>query len=109
VLLLERKIVRKKENKLAYLFPNFGTAPDKKRMYGYIMSHPKQEILRIIQSEPGISNKEIAQRLHLDRSTVYWHLKQFLEEKMIVSQWDGRNMNYTLTPTVDDILEKYAL
>jgi len=73
------------------------------------MSHPKQEILRIIQSEPGISNKEIAQRLHLDRSTVYWHLKQFLEEKMIVSQWDGRNMNYTLTPTVDDILEKYAL
>ncbi|MFA5236931.1 MAG: winged helix-turn-helix transcriptional regulator [Methanoregula sp.] len=109
VLLLEGKIVRKKEDKLTYLFPNSGTAPDKKRMYGYIMSHPKQEILKVIQDEPGISNKEIAQRLGLDPSTVYWHLKQFLEEKMIVSQWDGGSMNYTLTMEVDDILKKYRI
>jgi predicted transcriptional regulator len=109
VLLLERKIVRKKEDKLIYLFPNSGTAPDKKRMYGYIMSHPKQEILKVIQDDPGISNVEIAQRLGLDRSTVYWHLQQFLDEKMVVSLWDGRSMKYTLTMEVEEIMKKYRI
>ena len=104
---LERKVVRKKEDKLTYLFPNSGTAPEKKRMYGYIMSHPKQEILKIILNTPDISNKEIAERLQMDRSTVYWHLRQFLDEKMVVSRWDGRNMNYSLSPDVEDILKKY--
>jgi predicted transcriptional regulator len=109
VLFIERKIVRKKEDKLTYLFTNSGTAPDKKRMYGYIMSHPKQEILTVIRNEPGISNKEIAQHLGLDRSTVYWHLRQFLDEKMVVSRWDGRNMNYNLTPDVEDIMKEYRI
>ena len=109
VLLLERKIVRKKEGKLMYLFMNGGTDPEKKRMYGYIMSHPKQDLLKIIRSEPGISNKDIAERLGLDRSTVHWHLQQFLDEKMVESRWDGRNMSYSLTPEVEDILKKYRL
>jgi len=109
VLLLERKIVRKKEDKLTYLFLNAGMAPEKKRMYGYIMSHPKQEILSAIRNEPGISNKEIAQRLGLAPGTVHWHLQQFLDEKMVVSRWDGRNMNYSLTPEVEDILKKYQM
>jgi predicted transcriptional regulator len=109
VLLIERKIVRKKEGKLMYLFPNGGTDPEKKRMYGYIMSPPKQEILKIIQNESGISNKEIAERLGLDKSTAHWHLQQFLNEKMVVSQWDGRNLNYSLTQEVDEILKKYRL
>jgi predicted transcriptional regulator len=109
VLLLERKIVRKKEGKLMYLFRNGGTDPEKKRMYGYIMSHPKQEILKIIRGKPGVSNKEIAERLGLDRSTAHWHLRQFLDEKMVESRWDGRNLNYYLTPEVEDILKKYRI
>jgi len=78
-------------------------------MYGYIMSHPKQEILKVIQDDPGISNVEIAQRLGLDRSTVYWHLQQFLDEKMVVSLWDGRSMKYTLTMEVEEIMKKYRI
>lgn len=109
VLLLERKIVRKKEDKLTYLFPNSGTAPEKKRMYGYIMSHPKQEILKVIQDEPGISNKDIAQRLGLGQSTVHWHIQQLLEEKMVVSRWDGKSMNYALAPDVEEIMKKYRI
>jgi len=107
VLLIERKIVRKNDGKLSYLFANAGPALEKKQIYGYIMSHPKQEILTIILNEPGISNKEIAERLLLDQSTVYWHLRQFLDEKMVVSRWDGRNMKYSLSPDVEDILKKY--
>ncbi len=109
VLVIERKIVRKKEGKLMFLFTNGGTDPEKKRMYGYIMSHPKQEMLKIIQNEPGISNKDIAERLGLDRSTVYWHLQQFLDEEMVESNWDGRNRNYCLTSEVEEILKKYRI
>ena len=64
-------------------------------------------MLKIIQSEPGISNKEIAERLGLNRSTVHWHLQLFLDEKMVESRWDGRNMNYNLTSEVEDILKNY--
>jgi len=69
----------------------------------------KQEMLKIIRGKPGISNKDIAERLGLDKSTVHWHLQQFLDEKMVVSQWEGRNMNYCLTLEVEDILKKYRL
>lgn len=109
VLFLERKIVRKKEDKLMYLFLNAGMAPEKKRMYGYIMSHPKQEILSVIRNEPGISSKEIARHLGMAPSTVHWHLRQFLDEKMVVSQWDGRNVNYSLTPEVENIMTEYRI
>lgn len=109
VLFLERKIVRKKEDKLMYLFLNAGMAPEKKRMYGYIMSHPKQEILSVIRNEPGISSKEIARHLGMAPSTVHWHLRQFLDEKMVVSQWDGRNVNYSLTSEVENIMTEYRI
>lgn len=109
VLFLERKIVRKKEDKLMYLFLNAGMAPEKKRMYGYIMSHPKQEILSVIRNEPGISSKEIARHLGMAPSTVHWHLRQFLDEKMVVSRWDGRNINYSLTPEVENIMKEFRI
>jgi predicted transcriptional regulator len=106
VLLLERKVVRKNDRKLSYLFTNGGIPLERKQVYGYIMNPAKREILDTILDQPGISNKEIAESLQLDPSTVHWHLRRFLEEKMIVSQWDGRSMNYILFPEVEDILRK---
>jgi predicted transcriptional regulator len=108
LLLLERKVVQKKYGKLSYLFANGGRPLEKKRVYGYIMNPAKQEILNLILHQPGISNKEIADRLLLKRNTVHWHLQQFLNEKMVVSRWDGRNMNYILLPEVEAIMKEYG-
>ncbi|MGB7788387.1 winged helix-turn-helix transcriptional regulator [Methanoregula sp.] len=108
LLFLERKVVQKKYGKLSYLFANGGRPLEKKRVYGYIMNPAKQEILNLILDQPGISNKEIAERLLLKRNTVHWHLQQFLEENMIASRWDGRNMNYILLPEVEVILREYG-
>lgn len=105
LLAIERKIVRIKEEKLSYLFTNSGITLEKKRLYGYIMNPAKWEILKTILDNPGISNKEIADRLQLDRSTIYWHLQHFLNEKMVMSQWDGRTMNYVLSPDVEEIMK----
>ena len=107
LLLIEKKVIRKKDGKLSYLFTNGGMHLDRRRVYGYIMNPAKREILNTILNQPGISNKEIAAKLQFDPSTTHWHLQQFLEEKMIVSHWDGRNTNYFLSHEVEDILREY--
>lgn len=104
VLIIEQKVVRKKDGKLSYLFINGGTLIERKRMCGYIMNPSKREMLDLILKRPGISNKEIAEHVQLDRSTVFWHLQQFLDEKMVISRWDGRSRNYFLFPDVEDFL-----
>jgi predicted transcriptional regulator len=106
ILILERKIVRERDGKLSYLFVNGDIPPEKRQVYGHIMNPAKREILDIILNRPGISNKEIAHQLQLDPSTVYWHLQQFLGDKMIASHWDGRSRNYTLLPEVEEILKE---
>lgn len=108
LLLIERKVVQRKFGKLSYLFTNGGRPLEKKRVYGYIMNPTKQQILTTILNQPGISNKQIADQLSLKRNAVHWHLKQFLDEKMVISQWDGRNINYILLPEVEEILREYS-
>lgn len=107
LLLIEKKVVRKKDEKQSYLFINGGMHLERRRVYGYIMNPAKREILNTILDKPGISNKEIAATLQFDPSTTHWHLQQFLEEQMIVSRWDGRNTNYFLSQEVEDILREY--
>ncbi|MEN6443510.1 MAG: winged helix-turn-helix transcriptional regulator, partial [Methanoregula sp.] len=107
LLLLERKVVQKKYGKLSYIFANSGRPLEKKRVYGYIMNPTKQKILNLILDQPGISNKEIAERLDLKRNTIHWHLQQFIEEEMVAFRWDGRNRNYIILPEVEAILRKF--
>ena len=61
-----------------------------------------------ILNEPGISNATLAERLHLDKSSVHRHLRQFLEEKMVESRWDGKNVGYTITPEVAKMLAEFS-
>lgn len=63
LLLIEKKIVRKIDGKLNYLFTNGGIHLERKRVHGYIMNPTKREILNTILNCPGISNKEIAATL----------------------------------------------
>ncbi|WP_292345863.1 MULTISPECIES: winged helix-turn-helix transcriptional regulator [unclassified Methanoregula] len=102
---LESKVTEKKDGKMRYLFRNGGIRPEKKQVYGYIRNPTKREILMTIFREPGISNLQIAERMQLDKSTVHWHLSRFLEERIVDSVWDGRNMNYTVTDDVAEILK----
>lgn len=106
LLLIQRKIVQKKSSKMTHLFANGGMHLEKKQIYGYIQNPAKRQILSEILQNPGISNKEISERLKLGKSTVHWHLQQFLQENMVVGQWDGRNMNYILLPEVEEILNE---
>ena len=108
LLQMERKIVRKKDGNKLYLFRNGGSFLDKKQVFGYIRNPTKQRILVTILQEPGISNSAIADRLHHDKSSIYWHLCQFLDEHMIECHWNGKNMCYNVTPETGKILNEIS-
>jgi predicted transcriptional regulator len=104
LLFTEQKIIQRKQEKMIFLFPNSSDLLGNNLVYGYLRNPTKKEILAIILNRPGISNKEIAEILRLERSSVYWHLKQLLNENIISRRWDGRNMRYSLHPEVEDIV-----
>jgi len=108
MLMLERKIVQKQDGNKVYLFKNGGNFLEKKQILGYIRNPTKQKILFTIINEPGISNSAIAERLHLDKSSIYRHLQQFLDEKMVECHWNGKNMCYELTPETGKILNEIS-
>ena len=107
ILLIEQKVIRRKNGKLSYLFTNGGIALEKKQVYGHIMNPYKRKILDILHETPGISNKDIAERADMSPSTALFHIQPLLDENMVVSQWDGRCRNYFIVPEVEDILKKY--
>ena len=80
-----------------HFFKNGGASPKRKQVYGYLRNPRKRQILVAILNEPGISNIALAGQLHLDKSSVYGHLHQFLDEKMVECHWDGKNMCYSVT------------
>ncbi len=108
LLLRERKIVRKNDGNKIYHFKNSGTSPERKQVYGYIRNSRKRQILVAIRDEPGISNATLAERLHLDKSSVHRHLRQFLDKKMVEGHWDGKNMCYSVTPEVEKMLGEFS-
>lgn len=107
LLIRERKIVRKNDGNKVYHFKNGGTSPERKQVYGYIRNPRKRAILIAILNEPGISNATLAEQLHLDKSSVHRHLRQFLDEKMIEGHWDGKNVGYSITPEVAKMLAEF--
>jgi predicted transcriptional regulator len=106
LLLIERKIVRINDGNRIYLFKNGGICFEKKHVLGYIQNPTKRQILSVILNEPGISNTAIAEKLELDKSSIYRHLCQFLDEKMVECHWNGKNMCYHVTPDVEKILNE---
>ncbi|MDD1686381.1 winged helix-turn-helix transcriptional regulator [Methanoregula sp.] len=107
LLLIQQKVIRKKNGKLSYLFTNGGIQLNRKQVYGYIMNPSKREIMDTILGTPGISNKELAERLEVTQSTISWHLQPLLDEEMVVTRWDGRYLNYFVSPKTEDILNEY--
>ncbi|MBR1369995.1 hypothetical protein RJ53_11105 [Methanocalculus chunghsingensis] len=105
LLSVKQKVVQKKTGKMRYLFTNGDLPIERRHIYGYIRNPSKRMILNTILSTPGISNKELAERLQMSRSTVSWHLQPLHEEEMIVSQQDGRYLIYFIHPEFEEILK----
>ncbi len=109
LLVRERNVVRKNDGNRMYLFKNGDIDQEKKQVLGYIQNPAKRQILLVIRNEPGINNTAIAERLQIDKSSVYRHLSQFLDEKMVECHWNGKNRCYHVTSDVEKILDESSL
>jgi predicted transcriptional regulator len=66
------------------------------KIYLHLKNDTRKTILNTIEEKPGITGKELAAKLQLDKSTVHWHLKDLSADNIVHSQRDGRFKRYYL-------------
>ncbi|MHA1647994.1 MAG: winged helix-turn-helix transcriptional regulator, partial [Promethearchaeota archaeon] len=60
-------------------------------------SKTTMEILQLIQSEPGLTQNQIAKRLEKNHKTIKYHLDKLFESELIIKQQKGRkNLLYSV-------------
>jgi len=89
------KITSMKVGKFTRLFKNLSALKnDEKIVASHIRGETSRILLWSILESPGITNKELAETLQLDKSTVHWHAHKFLADDMIRFEKEGRYVKY---------------
>lgn len=80
-----------------------------KRVGGYLCNRSKQRILTLILQNPGITRENIASKLELSGSGVAWHMDTLILEGIVISERNGKYVNYFLSSDVKDHIRVPAL
>lgn len=51
-------------------------------------------VLETICDEPGVTGKELSEKIGVDKSTIHWHITRLKDENMIRDEKDGRFRKY---------------
>jgi len=108
--ILERagKIIIKKVGKYLRLYPS-GIGDEKEKLViSYYKNPTARSILTAIDNTPGITNGELAVMHDVKKSSIHWYIERFLEDGLISSRREGRNIRYYLTEDTKKILLKLA-
>jgi len=73
-----------------------------KKVGGYLCNRSKQRMLTLILQNPGITRESIASKLKLSGSGVAWHMDTLILEGIVVSERNGKYVNYFLSSDVKD-------
>jgi DNA-binding MarR family transcriptional regulator len=92
------KIVFMKNHGIIWFYENH-------RRYGILEQHvlahlwnpTAEQILSIIQSNPGITQGDIATRLSLASPTVHWYMQRFATDGIVTAHRTGRLTHYSVT------------
>ncbi|KAF5050838.1 Winged helix-turn-helix DNA-binding protein [anaerobic digester metagenome] len=76
-----------------------------KKVGGYLCNRSKQRILTLILQNPGITREKIASKLKLSGSGVAWHMGTLILEGIVVSERNGKCVNYFLSSDVKDHMQ----
>jgi len=91
----DTKITLMKVGKFTRLFQNSSALKnDEKIVAPHIRGETSRILLWSILENPGITNKELAEMLQLDKSTVHWHVHKFLADDIIRFEKEGRYLKY---------------
>jgi len=104
----EGKITIKKMGKFSRLFHNSSTFKDYEKV---IVSHLRNDTSRLllgtIMERPGVTNQELSEKFHLDKSTIHWYIHKFNNDKIIIFETKGKYKKCLVNPAVKTILLRF--
>jgi predicted transcriptional regulator len=104
-----RRIVEVKFGKFRRLFRNSGAYDDREiTIISALQVRTNRAILLMIRDSPGLSNKQIAERLDIKESMAHTYLSHMLRDSIIRYEKNGQQKMYYLESDVDAILVKVA-
>lgn len=109
VLELRRKIFFESHGKFVRVYEGRLAATEKKMdrtIYGHIRNDKSRLLLHAILRNPGINNVMLSQAVGLDKSTIYWYLKRFMKDELIVMVREGKHKHCFVSDQAKSILEK---
>jgi predicted transcriptional regulator len=92
------KIVVMKDHGIIRYYENHGRYGIlERRVLAYFWNLTAEQILSIVFSNPGITQKDIASKLSISSPTVNWYMKRFTIDEIVTAQRTGRLTNYYIT------------
>lgn len=102
-----RRIVMVKIGKFRRLFRNSGAYDDREIMVISAMQvRTKRAIMFIVRDNPGLSNKQIAEKLAIKESMAHTYLASLLKDSILRCEKNGQQKMYYLESDVEAILAK---
>jgi predicted transcriptional regulator len=91
----DNRIQNFKKGKLKGLFHvTYSKTEEQKVLHLHKKNKNRKRMLEIITERPGITGKELANLLKIDKSTVHWHIKELHKDDLIDFKRNGRNKMY---------------
>lgn len=109
VLELKRKVFFESHGKFVRVFEGRLASNEKKMdrtVYAHIRSEMSKKLLSAILVNPGINNVKLANTVGLDKSTIYWYLRRFRQDGLVVMVREGRHKRCFVNDKVKTFLEE---
>lgn len=92
------KIVVMKDRGIIRYYENHGRYGIlERRVLAHFWNSTAEQILSIVLSNPGITQKDIASKLSIASPTVNWYMKRFTADEIVTAQHTSRLTNYYIT------------
>lgn len=103
------KIVVMKDHGIIRYFENHGRYGIlERRVLAHLWNPTAEQILSIVQSNPGITQGDIASRLSLASPSVHWYMQRLTDDGIVKTHRTGRLTNYSITGEAVQVLKNPA-
>lgn len=103
------KIVVMREHGIIRYYENHGRyGPLERRVLAHLWNPTARQIISIVHSNPGITQRDIAIRLSIASPTVHWYIQRFATDGILTSEHAGRFTRYRITMEALQVLTKPA-
>lgn len=104
----DEKITLTKIGKFLRLFQNSGAFKgNEQKIAAYLKNETRRLILWTILENPGTTNQELADKSHLDKSTIHCHIQQFRKDNIVVFEPEGKYKRYFINTDAKMILLRF--